>query len=320
MNVRPDRRLFLTGLAAAGLSLALPRRAARARQQGGAIYQRLWDLDQAGNGIEPLHPGARGDPDRGYVVVDEMGDGGDHVLFPEVVLPAAKRRTYDLATAIFPYYRLDQTKDERPTEATAQAMLALLEAVADTEVMAAAALTVGRMTGRDTRGEAWLRLLFDVWFRPFDMGRNRDLSGFEHVVRGEQKQAALSGQHWWYAYAQADDPDGPDGDRIRYDGLRYARRISSEGLPTPPEVVTLSYRWDALDAETGQSRPLGQEIGGFFVGCSIEGLMALGTVSFFQPDRPEPFTLGDGRYQMDLYRSPDGQSLRTFYPVYLGRV
>lgn len=322
MSTLVDRRRVLTGLGALGLGLALPWRPARAfLADGGAIYQELWDLDQAGNGIQPLHPGDKADPARGYVVVDQMGRGEDHLLFPEWVLPQSKRRTYDLATAIFPHYRLDQTKPEDPTEETALAILALLEAVAETDVMAAAAQEVADLTGRDTRGEAWLRLLFDVWFRPFDMGHNRDLSGFEHVVRGEQKQSTVGGQHWWYTYATADGPNARGGDQIDYEGLRFPRRIVEEGLPTPPEVVTLSYRWEAIDPDTGDRRPLGQEIGGFFVGCSIEGLMALGTVSFFQADdRPEPFTLGDGEYQMDLYKSPDGQSLRTFYPVYRGRV
>jgi hypothetical protein len=80
-----------------------------------------------------------------------------------------------------------------------------------------------------------------------------------------------------------------------------------------PEVVTLSYRWDAFDRESGARRPLVQAIGGFWVGCSLEGLMALGTVRFFEHGRVEAVING-ARYQIDLYRSEDGQSLRTTSP------
>ena len=84
-----------------------------------------------------------------------------------------------------------------------------------------------------------------------------------------------------------------------------------------PEVATLAYRWRAYDYETRQRRPLYEPIGGFWVGCSIEGLMALGTVRFFERGRVET-TINGARYQIELYRSPDGRSLRTFFPRFLG--
>jgi poly(U)-specific endoribonuclease len=84
-----------------------------------------------------------------------------------------------------------------------------------------------------------------------------------------------------------------------------------------PEVVTLAYRWDAYDAESGQRRALYNPIGGFWVGCSIEGLMALALVRFFQRGRIET-TINGARYEVELYRSPDGRSLRTCFPRFLG--
>ena len=67
-----------------------------------------------------------------------------------------------------------------------------------------------------------------------------------------------------------------------------------------PEVVTLAYSWDAYDAETGQRRRLYKPIGGFWVGCSIEGLLALGTVRFFERGRIET-TINGARYEIELY-------------------
>jgi poly(U)-specific endoribonuclease len=82
-----------------------------------------------------------------------------------------------------------------------------------------------------------------------------------------------------------------------------------------PEVVTLAFRWHAED--DGVPRPLYEPIGGFWVGCSIEGLMALGLVRFFERGRIEA-TINGARYEVELHRSPDGQSIRTFFPRFLG--
>jgi hypothetical protein len=45
--------------------------------------------------------------------------------------------------------------------------------------------------------------------------------------------------------------------------------------------------------------------------------MALGLVRFFQRGRVET-AINGARYEIELYRSPDGQSLRTFLPRFLG--
>ena len=45
--------------------------------------------------------------------------------------------------------------------------------------------------------------------------------------------------------------------------------------------------------------------------------MALGTVRFFERGRSET-TINGARYQIELYRSPDGRSLRTFFPRFRG--
>jgi poly(U)-specific endoribonuclease len=84
-----------------------------------------------------------------------------------------------------------------------------------------------------------------------------------------------------------------------------------------PDVVTLAYRWDAYDYGARQRRALYEPIGGFWVGCSIEGVMALGTARFFERGRVET-TINGARYEIALYRSPDGRGLRAFFPRFLG--
>jgi hypothetical protein len=316
------RRQVLGRLGAAAALALAPWSRARAAASS-AIYQRIWDADQAASGIPAIAAGEAGDPARGFVAVDERATRDpDHRLFAEVRIPEPKRRTYDLCKALFDNYRLDQSKpeDNRPEEA--REILELLGAVADSAPMAAARAHLEDQRGESYSRDAWQEVIFDVWFRQFDDGRNLDLSAFEHVAVGEQKGGAVNGHHFWYKYYLDDWAAFSGADDIDYDGSRYDGphrrdgRLSAAGRRVP-EVATLAYGWDAYEAEAGQRRRLYNPIGGFWVGCSIEGLMALALVRFFERGRIETTINGAG-YEVVLYRSPDGQSLRTFFPRFLG--
>ena len=324
MALASTRRRFLGhltgGAALAGFGVGP---AARPGAAADSIYQRLWDADQEQRGIPALAAASRGDPRRGYVRIDERaGDDPEHRLFVEVVIPEDKRLTYDLCQRLLDNYRLDQTKPEDTTAEEAREILALLDAVTDSAPMAAARAHLHEAYGVDESRDGIQALLFDLWFRPFDEGRSRDLSGFEHVMVGEQRQSAVNGYHFWYKYYLDDwgllgRPDSIDFYGLRYDGPnRRPGRLTAFGTEVP-EVVTLAFRWHAED--DGVRRPLYKPIGGFWVGCSVEGLMALGLVRFFDRGRIEA-TINRGRYLVDLHRSPDGRSVRTFFPRFLGLV
>lgn len=317
------RRAFLErlGATAAALAVAPPFPAPAAVRN---IYQSVWDADQSANGIPAIAADQAGDPARGFVKVDERAARDpQHRLFAEVHIPAHKRRTYDLCKALFDNYRLDQSKSEHNRPEEAREILALLEAVTDSAPMAVARMQLEDQNGQKYARDAWQALIFDLWFRQFDDGRNLDLSGFEHVAVGEQKGGKVNGHHFWYKYYLDDWAAFSSQDDIDYDGSRYdgphrlAGRLTAIGREVP-EVATLAYTWDAYDYETGERRTLYNPIGGFWVGCSIEGLLALGTARFFERRRVET-AINGARYQIELYRSPDGQSLRTFFPRFLGR-
>lgn len=324
-EARLARRQLLRGLgatAACGPLLLTSGRSIGATA-GDSIHQRIWDADQGANGLRALRAGERGDPDEGFVIVAETSTREPaHRLFAEVRIPERKRRTYDLARTLFDNYRLDQTKEEVTTPEEAREILALLEAVTDSAPMAIARAHVEALEGRRLSRDQWQERIFEVWIRPFDLGRNLDLSGFEHVMVGEQRGGRISGYHFWYKYHLDDDPDALGGDSIDFDGTRYDGPNGGVGRLTPighqvPQVVTLAHRWYALDQASGERRPLFKPIGGFFVGCSVEGLMALGMARF--AERGEVATVIEGaRYDLDLHRSPDGRSLRSFFPRLLG--
>lgn len=142
--------------------------------------------------------------------------------------------------------------------------------------MATAREHLERGRGEGYSRDQWQELIFDVWFRQFDDGRNRDLSGFEHVAIGEQRGGTVNGHHFWYKYYLDDWPVFLDSDDVDYDGSRYDGPNRRDGRLTAlgrqvPEIATFGYRWDAYDFDAGQRRSLYKPIGGFWIGCNIEG-------------------------------------------------
>lgn len=280
-------------------------------------YQQIWDADQRHRGLPAIKARDRGDNATGFVRVDEQGGRDiDHKVIAEVSIPRAKRETYDLAKALFDNYRLDQTKREETTQAEAQEMLALLEPLTDSAPMEEVKQQIGDLRNKAYSRDEFQTLIFDIWFRQYNDGRNLDLSGFEHVVVGEQKEGTVSGYHFWYRYYLDDFGLLGTGDDIDFNGSRYPKHLAREALAVP-DVVTLAYRWRAQDHDTGVERPLFKPTGGFWVGCSVEGLMALGMLRFFQRGHNEA-VINQARYKIDLYRSPDRQSIRSYFPIFKG--
>lgn len=295
------------------------------------IYQRIWDADQAGNGVQALSLDSAGTPARGFVKVDTKlvtkGARGspDSRILAEVSIPPAKMRSYDLARALFDNYALDQQSPEVETAEEREEVHTLLDAIVDSAPMQVAREYVAEATQTTVSKERWYATLLELWFRRFSSTSGTDLSGFEHVFVGEQKGSIVNGYHFWYKYylddGLANSIDGASrafpglpSDRIAYLGSRAAR-----GEEDFPECVTISFRYDAPDYDRKAIRPLTKPTGGFFVGCSVEGLMAMGTVRAHLAARaPKEAVINGARYELKLYRSPDDKNVRTFYPMYLG--
>lgn len=291
------------------------------------IYQQIWDADQSGNGVKPILAGAEGSADTGFVRVvntdETAGPLDDLKVLSEVVIPPGKRSTYDLARALFNNYVLDEQAAEIETPEERAEVHDLLEAIVDTAPMQVARAYISEETGTPVSRDRWYATLTEQWFRRFAQGGDRDLSGFEHVFVGEQEGPKVQGYHFWYKY-HLDDGLASQIDRNRLPGFKddritYLRGQYKDGQERFPESVTISYRWDAPDYEAGTTRPLTKPIGGFFVGCSVEGLMALGAVRAHRGARaPKEAVINGARYDMKLFLDPSERFVRTFYPAYLG--
>ena len=288
------------------------------------IYQEIWDADQAERGIRAILPDEIKDETIGYVVVDENGSNPDHVLFSEVKIPEHKLETYKLCETLLNNYALSQTQPETNTAEEIAEVQEFLNTILHSLPMKVARDYVQQQIGQPITDARWYQILHDIWFRQYDQGNNQDLSGFEHIIVGEQKGGKISGYHFWYKYYLDDIIGFLGSDDISYVGTRYDGQNRSSGRLTTqgvlvPEVVTLAYKWEAYDYEARERRPLYKPIGGFWVGCSIEGLMALGTVRcLIEARAPKETIINNAKYGLKVFRSPDGRSLRTFYPEFLG--
>jgi len=283
------------------------------------IYQEIWDADQTYAGLKAIRPATPITPaltSHGYVVVNESATAdASHRVIESVVIPSAKEATYKLAKTLFNNYTLDQTKEENDLPEETAEVQEFLEAVHDCPPMQVARAYVAAQRGEAISKDQWWAIVERMWFERFNMGNNKDLSGFEHVVVGEQKQGKLGGYHAWYKYYLDERFRRDDADDTVTDTIKF---ISWKGPPeNSPEVVTLSFEWRAFDYEAQQFRKLTKPIGGFWIGPSIAGLLALGTVRcMLQALAPKKAIINGVKYNLPIHLSPNERHVRTFYPEF----
>ncbi len=291
------------------------------------IYQKIWDADQSESGIVPMLDTESGDATIGYVKVNSNLDTQDKSLraLPEVIIPDSKRRTYDLCREVFDNFALPERDEENDTAEEREEVHDLVHAMVDTAPMQVAREYVAQATGSSISRERWYNTLMELWFRRFSQGGDPHLSGFEHVVVGEQEGAKAKGYHFWYKYylddgfaRMVDDAQehfpGLVDDRIVYLGTKQ-----KDAQDQFPESITISYRWDAPDYDQESLRPLTKPIGGFFVGCSIEGLLAIGSVrAHLGASAPKQCIINGAKYNLKMFRSANKRHVRTFYPAFTG--
>lgn len=292
------------------------------------IYQEIWNADQEAAGVEPVLDTAAAVPPTGHVRVNSRLSDRDPALrvLTEVAIPPQKARTYDLCRKLFDNYALAEPMPEFETPEERQEVHDLVEAMIDTPPMEVARAYVARETGTAVTRDRWYTTIVEMWFRRFSDKGDPALSGFEHVVVGEQEGSKVQGYHFWYKYwlddglARMDVAPASAFPGLRDDQIEYLESRQAPRQAAFPHSVTISYRWHAPDYDAQALRPLAKKIGGFFVGCSVEGLLALGTVRAHKGIRaPQIAVIEGARYDMKLvYPLSGGNQVRTFYPVFLG--
>ena len=293
------------------------------------IYQQIWDADQATNGLPALRQGETGSDAVGFVVVDERDAAvtPDHRVIADVQLPVAKQETYRLCERLFNNYTLDPGIREFVTEEETQEEMDFIEAIVPLPPLQVAKAFMESDSGLSISNTMLAAMIKETWFLQGKAG-SKHASGFEHVFVGEQKPTGdkpddtavdLGGYHFWYKYYLDDAGDRllspvPGTDGIFYLGTEYnGADRPAQGILVP-EIVTMEFRWNAPDFTAGGTQLLKKSIGGFWVGCSPEGLIALGLVRA-RTRAGETAKINGSTYGLDLHPlSTNRKSIRTFFP------
>lgn len=277
------------------------------------IYQQIIDVDIAQSfGIQAILPFEERDKDTGYIVVTESSSrSSPGRLFAEVSIPPSKQRSYDLARAMFDNYDVEDDKRDVITAAESAEREALLDFAIPSPPMVLARQYVESATGRSFTDSEWRSEVTTAWFHAFT-ARSGDptRSGFEHVLLGEWDTAKdkVGGFHWWYYYLM-------NRNDITYGGAKYgsSNSDSASGIDVP-DLVTMAFEWDVAAGES-----IKKSTGGFFVGPSIEAMLAMGMVRRAATAEDSQFVTVSGMdLNIRMFRSEDGKdAINTWYPVLL---
>ncbi|WP_052352974.1 hypothetical protein [Neobacillus dielmonensis] len=276
------------------------------------IYHAIWEADQKGSGLLPITAAEIGDPNQGYVVVDLEACSPDHQVFKEVEIPDRKRHSYKLVERLFDNYTLSHYSREKNSSNESKEVKEFLQMAIDSPPVKLAKNYIEEKNKKCFTEMQWYTHLHDLWFRQYDCESGKDLSGFEHVFVGEQRKRRLEGHHFWYKYWLEDQSDlnNHHPDQIE---LKCEYFGEQKGAPF---VVTFGYRLQAFDYQKRRFFRVGKNHCAFLVGISAEGLLALGTVRALKhKDVPEEIVINDATFKLELFMSPDGKSIRTFYPI-----
>lgn len=305
------------------------------------IYQKIWDADiLEGNGVKSYRKDQQDsgelngvlDKTKGYVIVDEEVSGKNAKVITEVVIPPSKIETYDLCRRLFNNYILDPGERDQISSFEREEEREFIEAILPTKPIQIAREAIARDRRRDLSDVEFALAIEEAFFFQGKSG-SKNASGFEHVFVGEQKKIGdkpdniateLGGYHFWYKYHLDDGGKNSTmefSDRISYGKSEYRGSNASQGILVP-EVITLSYMLDAIEFDndgnpTGKRQLLNKPIGGFWVGCSPEGLVALSMVCLLTKNFNA--TINNARYKLVLPSLDDKpNSIRTFFPIFEG--
>ncbi|OKP95691.1 hypothetical protein [Paenibacillus sp. P46E] len=281
------------------------------------IFAKIWQADMEGSGVIPLVKGlsdGQKDIHKGYVVVDMnpqpgkyAGAGDDRneiTVFKEVVIPDGKRLSYDLFMQLHNYYDQSFNQSDPASPKNIGEINEFLEYAAVT-----APMRLARKYAEDYHHiragcskEEWIDTLRSIWFRT---SKGDSPSYFEQVFIGEPdgKRQTLSEHHFWYHFCVNTGPDVSTRNENSNVVIKHidVGRTEKSNLA---EVITLTFTFEEM-MSNGSKKKQVRDLGGFFVGTSAEGLMALGTVAYLDGRAQIPMELNGEAFELMMYRTED---------------
>lgn len=260
------------------------------------------------------------------------------------LLKDTEYKSYKLVSDMFDNYESDETKPEVITKEECDEISAFLNYIADSEPIKVAASYLKQKYGNSNDVDAddkesfsnrgkFINKLKKIWFDQYDWGKLLSLSGFEHTFVGERRaDGTVMGYHFWYKYFVDDSTDNP----LHQDSIDFNRRLddaSSDDYVAIRFAEFVDTDHDGIVDGANDAR-LFKSFGSFFVGCSAECKIALGTIAYYEskaawcerrnnkhPDDHGhdndgyPATINGHRYKLSLHRGgARNQYCRSFYP------
>ncbi|OKP84408.1 hypothetical protein [Paenibacillus sp. P32E] len=281
------------------------------------IFAKIWQADMESSGVIPLVKGlsdGQKDIHNGYVVVDmnplsgqysgEGDDSNEIKVFKEVVIPDGKRLSYDLFMQLHNYYDQSFKQRDPASPKNIKEINEFLEYAAIT-----APMRLARKYAEDYHHiragcskEEWIDTLRSIWFRA---SKGDSPSYFEQVFIGEQggNRRTFGEHHFWYHYCVNNGPV----ESIRNENSNVLIKHIDVGRSEKSnlaEVITLTYTYEEIRSN-GSKKNQVRDLGGFFVGTSAEGLMALGTVAYLDGRAQIPMELNGEAFDLMMYRTED---------------
>lgn len=294
----------------------------------------IWHADMKQNGLTPLikdlsdHEGNLND---GYVIVDmnpfpnrnpNPSDERQVNVLKKVVIPDHKIKSYELFKALHDNYNWRKNQDDPTPQQEWEEVDKLLQFAITTEPMKIARKFAEKkeFISSNSPDEEWINQLKALWFKQYE---DNSTSLFEHVFIGEQGGRnrdddgySLGGHHFWYHYHIN---DGPFEMTNFEDNIVFLKHVEVTRLEksNKAEVITIEYNYTKKD-EHGEEE-LYKFKGGFFVGVSVEGLLAIGTVAFLvdseDTDVKIEVALNEEVFDLIVWRTRDRfKNPRTFFP------
>jgi poly(U)-specific endoribonuclease len=201
-------------------------------------------------------------------------------------------KSYKLVYDLFDNYESDETKPEVNTKEECQEIMDFLNYVVDSEPIKVAAAYLRQKYSSSNNVDredkesfasrvGFLNKLKKIWFDQYDWGKMLSLSGFEHTFIGERRaDGQVMGYHFWYKYFVDDSVDNATGQ----DAIDFNKRMD-DGASDDYIAIRFAQFVDAdgdgvIDGASDSQ--LFKSFGSFFVGCSAECKMALGTIAYYE--------------------------------------
>jgi len=253
-------------------------------------------------------------------------------------------KSYKLVYDLFDNYESDETKPEVNTKEECKEIVDFLNYVADSEpVKVAAAYLRNKYSNSSSMDREdkesfsnrakFVNKLKKIWFDQYNWGKMLSLSGFEHTFVGERRaDGQVMGYHFWYKYLVDDSAENSTGQ----DAIDFQRRLddaSSDDYIAIRFSQFIDVDHDGVIDGANDSL-LYKSWGSFFVGCSAECKIALGTIAYYESkaawaarraaarpgDRGDdeegvPAKINGHNYKLSMHRGGDKhQYCRSFFP------